>query len=262
MNISNFAKCSVTLKSVLILAVLWGSAGMSAQEVFPLKDISQISGKFFIEMRYATKWNFAGRKIHSYLANKCFLSQETIDALIQVQTEVEQSGLSLLLFDCYRPQSAVNDFYQWSQNSRDQKMKSIFYPAEIKSQLFQRGYISTRSGHSRGSTVDLTLVKTQDAVGRYPRLGRLAFQETITDCRFGSIDNAAVAQLDMGTYYDCFSDLSATGSLFVSEIAQQNRAFLKSTMERFGFKNYSKEWWHFTLINESFPNTYFDHPVR
>ena len=140
-------------------------------------------------------------------------------------------GLVLKAFDCYRPTRAVANFVRWARDLSDTAGKREFYPDVDKSTLFRDGYISSRSGHSRGSTIDLTLARADGH------------------------------ELDMGTPFDFFSTRSWP-SANVSAEAKANRAVLASAMRRRGFRPYDKEWWHFTLSHEPFPDTYFDFPVR
>ena len=155
------------------------------------------------------------------------------EALANVQRDLVAKGLGLKVFDCYRPARAVAHFVRWARAIDDVKMKSRFYPGEDKRQLFSRGYLASRSGHSRGSTVDLTVVTLADK-----------------------------AELDMGTPFDFFSARSWPGDRSVSVDAQRNRRTLSDAMRKRGFLPHSKEWWHFTLRREPFPDTYFDFAVR
>jgi zinc D-Ala-D-Ala dipeptidase len=220
-----------------------------------LVEIRTVDPTIVVEARYATNHNFIGRPIAGYHAEKCFLTPEAANALKNVQTEVRQFGLSLKVYDCYRPQRAVNDFIAWAKDARDQKMKAEFYPRVDKRDAFRLGYIAEKSGHSRGSTVDLTLIPWPAPPEEHYRQG-----QHLVDCtsprRFG--DNT----LDMGTGYDCFDELAHTANPGVPPLARRNRLLLKSVMEKFGFKNYENEWWHFTLANEPYPNDYFDVEVR
>ncbi|MEL6616976.1 MAG: M15 family metallopeptidase, partial [Bacteroidota bacterium] len=164
----------------------------------------------------------------------------------------------LKVYDCYRPQQAVSHFVRWA-NGSDAAMKTAFYPDENRGRLFQRGYIARRSGHSRGSTVDLTLVDLPASgaiITSYPQ------RDELKRCDRPRGERIDEADLDMGTAYDCLDTASATASGAVSAEAQRNRQILKSAMARRGFRNYSKEWWHFTLNGEPFRNTYHDFPVE
>ena len=147
--------------------------------------------------------------------------------------DLEPRGLTIKVFDCYRPERAVAHFVRWARDLKDEKMKAQFYPEVDKSELFNEGYIAARSGHSRGSTADLTLARRSDG-----------------------------KELDMGTPFDFFSPLSWPSDRHVSAEAQANRALLAQAMRRRGFMSYHKEWWHFTLRGEPFRDRHFDFPVR
>jgi D-alanyl-D-alanine dipeptidase len=222
--------------------------------------LSEAAPEIAQEIRYTTAYNFVGEPIDAYLAPECVLTEPAAEALAAVARDLARDGLGLKVYDCYRPQSAVDHFARWT-GRRDSSMKAAFYPSEPKGWLFARGYIATRSGHSRGSTVDLTLVRlpASDAVltdfpdpsgGLLPRCDRP---------RGERLDER---DLDMGTAYDCLSPLSATASREVSAEARRNRLRLREAMSRRGFRNYPKEWWHFTLRDEPHPGTYFDVPVE
>jgi zinc D-Ala-D-Ala dipeptidase len=185
------------------------------------------------DIRYAGSNNFVGRPLAGYQAAECVVKREVAMALRRIQDLLAPQKLSLKMFDCYRPQRAVAQFVRWAQRIDDLKRKREFYPDLDKRDLFKEGYIAERSGHSRGSPVDATLVRRAD--------GR---------------------ELDMGSPFDFFSPKSWPADTSVSAQAQQNRALLAAAMTRGGFRPYDKEWWHFTLIDEPFPDTYFDFPVR
>lgn len=213
-----------------------------------------------VEMRYASSWNFAGKPIPGYLANKCFLSKEAAQALAMVQKDLITKRLGLLALDCYRPKRAVAEFVRWTKDQKDQKMKAIYYPDENKTDLIERGYIADKSGHSRGSTIDLTLINLMPSKTPQPQWPALRFMEEKIDCRKqGRI--TATWQLDMGTMFDCFSVLANTLHPEISQTAKNNRKILLDAMDKRGFSNYEKEWWHFTLKDEPFKDTYFDTPI-
>lgn len=220
-------------------------------------DVLKMNPNIKVELRYFSEWNFMGRAIDGYRANKCFLAKEAAQSLAKVQEHLHGLGYSLLVFDCYRPQRSVAEFVKWVQDPRDLKMKKIFYPDEPKDKLVERGYIASKSGHSRGATVDLTVVKNQPTKNN----GKLKYRENVIDCRKPkSIEKTG--QLNMGTAFDCFSELANTDSDKVSAEARGNRKILKEAMEKFGFVNYAKEWWHFTLKEEPFKERYFDFVVE
>lgn len=186
-----------------------------------------------LEIRYFTENNFVGEKVDGYLAPHCYLSKKAATFLGQAQAEANKLGLALKIFDCYRPQTAVNHFIRWAKNTSDTRTKKEYYPNIAKEDLFSKGYIAEKSGHSRGSTIDLTLV-----------------------------DTTTGKELDMGTPYDFLDTLSNTADSRVSDEQRKNRYLLKDIMEGHGFKNYRKEWWHFSLKEEVYPDTYFDFPVE
>ncbi|HEX9951087.1 MAG TPA: M15 family metallopeptidase [Rubricoccaceae bacterium] len=218
------------------------------------------------EMRYATAFNFVGERIDGYHAPVCILTTEAAEALARVDADLAAHNLGLKVYDCYRPQAAVDHFVRWARSGQE-TMKRGFYPTEPTATLFRRGYIATRSGHTRGSTVDLTLVRrppgaaVQDASrypdpagGPLPRCDRN--RDGSADARFDDGD------LDMGTAFDCLSPRAATAARGIPAAARRNRETLRAAMERRGFENYSKEWWHFTLRPEPFPRTYHTFPVE
>jgi D-alanyl-D-alanine dipeptidase len=198
-------------------------------------DVSTLVPGLVVDMRYAGAHNFVGAPVDGYDRPVCLLTRQAAQALARVQRDLESRKLGLKVFDCYRPRSAVAHFVRWARDVRDTKMKAEFYPAVDKRQLFSLGYISPQSGHSRGSTVDITLVR---------------------------LDGAEPVELDMGTAFDTFSPRSWPSDTTVGAEARRNRALLADAMRRQGFVRYVKEWWHFTLGGEPFPGTYFDFPVQ
>ena len=206
--------------------------------------VSDVSSTILQDMRYYGERNFVGRPVEGYEAPQCWLTRPAAEALAAVQADLQPFGLTLMVFDCYRPQRAVDHFVRWARDIRDTETKKAYYPNVPKGALFGEGYIASRSGHSRGSTVDLTLVP----VGAPGHLGAGGCDELLP--------------LGMGTGYDCFSPRSSTADTAVTAQARANRLLLKTMMERHGFRNYPKEWWHYTLRGEPFPETYFDFPVE
>lgn len=206
--------------------------GFSQQYPEGFASIDSVLSGVVLELRYASTNNFTGRIVKGYESPKKVLSAAALEALKGVQDSLIRLGLGLKIFDGYRPQRAVNHFIAWAQLPTDTLAKAAYYPDVPKDSLFAKGYIAERSGHSRGSTVDLTLIYLK---------GPSAGQE-----------------IDMGGTYDFFGPQSATDYDQISEDQQLNRRLLLELMTHFGFSNYSKEWWHFTLKNEPFAHTYFD----
>jgi len=218
--------------------------------------LDEVDPTILHDIRYTTRHNFVGRRIHGYREPLCVLTRPAAKALERAQDALLAVGYSLKVYDCYRPQTAVNHFVRWAGRLPDDRMKAEFYPRVDKSQLFEDGYIAARSGHSRGSTVDLTLVRLPAASQpRWrPSMG-------LVPCYAPYGERFADNSIDMGTGYDCFDTLSHTLDPRVQGAAHQNRLLLKSILEAVGFTNYANEWWHYTLADEPFPNRYFDFPV-
>lgn len=219
---------------VILMATLIELPAAAAQSRPPnFVDASTVVPNLVVEMRYLGSNNFVGRPIDGYEKPICYLTREAAAALAEVARDLEKQGLAIKAYDCYRPVRAVAHFARWARNLRDVARKADYYPQVDKTNLFRDGYIAARSGHSRGSTMDIGLVTRAD--------GR---------------------DLDMGTPFDFFSPRSAPGDKTVSPQAQANRKLLADAMRRRGFMPYNKEWWHFTLRREPYPDTYFDFPVR
>ncbi|WP_158881318.1 M15 family metallopeptidase [Amycolatopsis anabasis] len=217
-------------------------------------DLRAIDPTILHDIRYFTPHNFVGRRVHGYLAPRCLLTRPAAEALREAQRRLVPLGYSLKVYDCYRPQRAVDDFVRWAERLADQRMKAEFYPRIDKTTLFRDGYIAAKSGHSRGSTMDLTLVKLP-AKPQRPYFPGEPLRPCYAPDRFP--DNA----VDTGTGFDCFDTLAHTDDPRVTGEARANRQLLKGTLEAVGMKNLPEEWWHYTLRNEPFPDTYFDFPV-
>jgi D-alanyl-D-alanine dipeptidase len=186
------------------------------------------------DLRYRLSDNFLGRPVNGYLGTRAILTRPAAQALAKIQAELHRQGLGLLILDAYRPQRAVDHFVEWAKDLSDTKKKESYYPDVHKTELFAQGYIAARSGHSRGSTVDVTVVSLS-----------LPHQ-----------------QLDMGSSFDFFGQISWFDATGLSSEQQANRSILKSVMVKHGFIPYNQEWWHFTLSSEPFPDTYFDFEIR
>jgi D-alanyl-D-alanine dipeptidase len=224
-------KLALALIAALV-AALGAQAALAQERPAAFVDAAATVPGLIVDMRYAGSHNFVGRPIDGYQAPRCLLTQAAAAALADVARDLAARGLHLKVFDCYRPTRAVANFVRWARDLSDVAGKAEFYPDVDKRTLFRDGYIAARSGHSRGSTADLTLAR---ADGR---------------------------ELDMGTPFDFFSPKSWTADPSISAEAHANRALLATAMRRRGFRPYAKEWWHFTLRSEPFPDTYFDFPVK
>ncbi len=208
------------------------------------------------DIRYRTAHNFTGRPVEGYEQPLCVLTRPAAEALHRVQVRLLREGYSLKVYDCYRPQRAVDSFVEWAQDPDDELTKEEFYPDVDKSRLFEDGYIAERSGHSRGSTVDLTLVELPAKRTRAYRPG-----EPLVPCHAPQEERFPDNSVDMGTGYDCFDTLSHTFDPRVTGEQRANRLRLREALGREGFAPYDLEWWHFTHRPETFPDTYFDFPV-
>ncbi len=208
------------------------------------------------DMRYFGSHNFLGRPVAGYEANECILTRRAALRLKKVQARLKSKSLSLKVYDCYRPKRAVSDFIAWARNLGDRKTKAEFYPTIPKSELFRRKYIAKRSKHSRGSTVDLTIITLPPAAE--PVYDPDAPQAA---CHLPRSQRFADNSLDFGTGYDCFHELSHTRNPAITGAAKANRMLLVSEMRRAGFTNYHREWWHFELKDEPYRKTHFDFPV-
>ncbi|MFF2326526.1 MULTISPECIES: M15 family metallopeptidase [unclassified Streptomyces] len=208
------------------------------------------------EMRYPTAHNFMGEPVDGYRQPLCILTRPAARALHRAQTRLLKQGYSLKVYDCYRPQRAVDHFVRWAEDLDDETMKDEFYPRVDKTRLFADGYIAEKSGHSRGSTVDLTLVKLPAAP-----TGPYVPGEKQVPCYAPQAERFPDNSVDMGTGFDCFDTLSHTDDPRVQGTQRAHRQFLKKTLTDVGFVNLAEEWWHYTFKPEVFPDTYFDFPV-
>ncbi|MBU2950148.1 M15 family metallopeptidase [Tamlana agarivorans] len=186
-----------------------------------------------VELRYNTANNFVGKPVNGYHGNHLILTKKAAQALKNVNDDLQMQNLCLKVYDGYRPQRAVDHFVMWAREVNDTLTKQVFYPHIKKKYLFKQQYISSHSGHSRGSTLDLTI-----------------------------IDGMTGEPLDMGSPFDFFGPISWYNHQGITKQQKKNRKLLHDLMLKYGFRGYSKEWWHYTLRHEPFPNTYFDFPIE
>jgi D-alanyl-D-alanine dipeptidase len=218
-----------------LFAAAFTAAGMRAlaqESPASFVDAATVVPGLIADMRYAGSHNFTGRPVDGYEAPRCLMTREAATALAGAARDLTGQGLVFKVFDCYRPARAVANFERWARDINDTLGKAEFYPDVDKRTLFRDGYIASRSGHSRGSTVDLSLARADGG------------------------------DLEMGTPFDFFSPKSWTADPTVTATQHGNRMLLATTLRRHGFYGYDKEWWHFTLRSEPYPNTYFDFPVK
>ena len=236
----------------LLAAALLGCGPLVAQtgrEHFV--EIGEAVPDAILEIRYYGTFNFVGDRIDGYLAPKALLTREAADSLRAVSDDLMRQGYRLKIYDAYRPQQAVEHFVRWARDLKDRRMKRYFYPDLDKSVLFRQGYIALHSGHTRGSTVDLTLFdmdteKEVDMGGTFDWFGEESHPSFCGNPRTGVYDAAAAANTPRG----------------ITEEQFRNRLILREAMMRHGFRPMATEWWHFTLTHEPFPDQYFNFPVQ
>jgi zinc D-Ala-D-Ala dipeptidase len=239
-------------RQVLIWLSLTGSA--LAAETMPedfvyLREVDPTIGQ---DMRYAGSRNFTGAPVPGYQASECVLVRQAAEALKRVQDGLRSKGLTLKVYDCYRPTQAVASFVEWAKEPDELEAKASYYPNLDKSALFP-DYIATRSGHSRGATLDLTIQPLDAKPGSH--------KTESPSCTAPQSGSAPDGSLAMGTNFDCFDVRANTKALGLTEEEMSNRALLVEAMQAQGFVNYPMEWWHFTFQPEPYPDTYFDFPI-
>ena len=252
----------LALLALIAIAIAWPAGGEALAKPKPRKappefvSLHDVAPSILLDIRYFTRHNFIGRRIHGYRAPMCILTRRAAKGLARVQAAVLATGYTLKVYDCYRPQRAVDDFVRWAGRLRDERMKREFYPRVEKSRLFEDGYIAERSGHSRGSTMDLTIVRLPAEPTRPYHPG-----QPLVPCFAPQDERFPDNSVDMGTGYDCFDTRSHTLDPRVQGPQRANRLLLKNTLEDVGLVNLPEEWWHFTYKPEPYPDTYFDFPV-
>lgn len=270
------------MKPLLCALVLLTAAPAAAGDLPPgFVYLREAAPAIAQDMRYATSDNFTGRPVPGYQAAECVLRREAAAALARVAADLVPQGLALKVYDCYRPLRAVKAFWRWSQDARVGG-DTRFYPHVPKRELFARGYIAARSRHSAGVAVDLTLVaftahqpptvRTRES--GYPELqmqtsqrapesplarGRTDINANVSACTAPVAQRAGDDALDMGTGFDCLDPKSFTRSAAVTPAQRRLRLLLKSAMERHGFRNYFREWWHYEFRDA--PRRLYDFPI-
>ncbi|RTL50288.1 MAG: peptidase M15 [Bradyrhizobiaceae bacterium] len=226
------------------------SAPLPADFVY-LRDIDPT---IIQDMRYATANNFVGHRLNGYEAGECIVTRRVGNALAGVQRDLVPRGLSLKMYDCYRPQRAVDDMYAWAQDGHEVKAQKLYNPKMSKKDLFRLGYIARHSGHSTGKAVDLTIVPLPE-----PKVPPFDPKADYGDCTQDASVRAPDSSVDMGAGYDCSDEKAHTASKAITPDQRKWRDTLVSAMGKQGFVNYDMEWWHFSLPGEG--NTAYDFPV-
>jgi D-alanyl-D-alanine dipeptidase len=238
----------------LLIALLSGFPASAEEMPEGFVYLRDIDPTILQDMRYAGERNFTGDSVPGYDAPECVLVREAAEALKAVQSDLRQSGFSLKVYDCYRPARAVKAFVAWATKPDDPRTKAFYYPNIRKDDLFP-DYIARVSGHSRGATVDLTIVPA-DASESASREDAKPLP-----CTAPAAERGTDVRIDMGTAFDCFDRKANTFAPGLSGEQERNRRLLLHAMQRRGFQNYEKEWWHYTLRNEPFPETIFNFPI-
>jgi zinc D-Ala-D-Ala dipeptidase len=244
MVLQRLTRAGLVLLMLLPAPVLAGSA--LPRGLVYLRDVDPTIVQ---DIRYAGSHNFVGRPIRGYLAAECILSASAANALQAVQRKLAEKKLSLIVWDCYRPKRAVDDFLRWSKDPTHSEMKAEFYPRTGKTMLFALGYLAKPSAHSRGSTVDVGIVPSDVSSAPPPDPS-----QPLKGCTSPKGERFEDGTIDFGTGFDCLDALATTSNAVVGEIARRNRQTLKSHMREAGFRPYFREWWHFELVNEPFGN--------
>lgn len=244
MNSLNTSRCRTFVGHILFLwgLLAWGAIADNPSHTDPdtrpddFVELTDYISGIQLDLKYATLDNFTGQIVQGYQNGQCLITRSAADALKKVQSDLKDMGLSLLVFDAYRPQHAVDCFVRWSKHPEtNDHIKQRFFPKLKKSELFPKGYIADESGHSRGSTIDLTICSIRK--------------------------NGKIKPLNMGAPFDFFGEEAGTKYQGITPQQRANRLLLKQLMEKHGFRHYSVEWWHFTLNNEPYPDTYFNFPI-
>lgn len=229
-----FRKTFIGVLAVLILFVTPVAAQKSTapDDSSGFVNLSEVVPDIIMEVRYHSTYNFVGERIDGYEVPCVLMTREAAEALKAVSDDLKAKGYRLKVYDAYRPQMAVDHFMRWAENN-DTGMKKYFYPKIAKDRIIPEGYVARKSGHSRGSTIDLTLF----------------------DMKTGK-------EVDMGGTFDYFGELSHPDYKKITKAQYNNRMILRDAMTKHGFKPLEEEWWHFTLKDEPYPDTYFTFPVR
>ena len=233
MKAKSFLVLCITVFVLNFFVSSTGVAEISPTDSSGFVVLTDVVPDAIMEVRYYTLYNFIGDRVRGYEEPVALVTRETANALQEVNKELLPMGYTIKVFDAYRPQMAVDHFVEWARDLNDVRMQSYFYPEERKANLFAHGYIASRSGHSRGSTVDLTLYDLRNQ-----------------------------CDVDMGGTFDYFGYRSHTDFLDLTEQQKQNRQLLRTIMLKHGFRGIDTEWWHFTLNNEPYPHTYFNFDVK
>lgn len=238
----------------LILLLLSGCASFQAPHAAMPEGftyLAAVDASVIQSPRYYGTENFLARRVLGYTSPQILCATKAAQALSRAQKMFASKGYSLVVYDAYRPQRSVNEFMRWSTDMSDQVAKGRYYPTIDKKDVFDLGYVAKKSGHSRGSTFDVSLIKVGDLVNE----AKLSSRTLLDGSVIPFLDDNTI---DMGSSFDLFHPVSHHDTPLISDVHTERRNLLRSVMKEHGFKEYSEEWWHYTLVDEPFPNAYFD----
>lgn len=246
-------KFKISISVVICLFLILNLGCSKPQSTLPegFVFLSDVDPSVIENVRYATAENFLGRIVPGYNTKRIVVTQAAANALKAAHDDLKKQGYSLVVYDAYRPQRSVDAFVKWAEDINDLNAKSKYYPTIDKKDLFKLDYIAAKSSHTRGSTFDLTLIKT----GNTLKSINLSQRTLTSGVTIPFLDDNTV---DMGSSFDLFHPASHHDSPFVDPKYTQMRNVLRETMKKHGFKEYKEEWWHYTLANEPYPDTYFN----
>ena len=239
---------------ILFFLIIKGSISELPEKFVYIKDIDD---SIIVNLKYFRKDNFIGRRVPHYLANKGIMTIDTAIALSKAQRKFLEKGYSIVIYDAYRPSSSVDYFVKWMHNEYDTIRKKYHYPYIERKADMEGIYIASKSGHSRGSTVDISIIKTDKKL-----LPESVYEERIFNGKIYPFNNDNT--IDCGTSFDLMDPASWADDnpMDFTEEQKANRQFIRTVMESSGFKVLPEEWWHFSLIDETFPETYFDFDIE
>lgn len=242
----------------LLLLIFVSTSLMANQLPEGFVYVRDVDPTIIENIRYTTDQNFVGKPLDGYKKPRAILTKEAAQALHRVQQDLLREGYSLVIYDAYRPQQAVDHFVKWGKDAEDDKTQPLYHPRITKEEVFAQKYVSTRSSHSRGSTVDVTIISTKSSL---KSVDEIKFEErTLKDGqKIIYLDDGTV---DMGSSFDLFDKASHPDSNLIEQKYVNHRRYLQTKMEKQGFEVYPGEWWHFTLKNEPHPDTYFDFAIE
>ncbi len=218
-----------------------------------LVDLSSVDSSIIMNLRYFGNENFTGQTVPGYKKKRILLTKKAALALACVQKNLKEKGFSLVVYDAFRPQKAVNFFKTWAKGP-DLSCQASYYPGLSKPDLFKKGYVAEKSSHSRGSTVDVTII----ALDKSLCVPKLVMRKLKNASEVPFLDDGTV---DMGGHWDFFHKVSWHDTTFITDAQRANREILRTTMKKNGFNEYAEEWWHYTFADEPYPDTYFDFDI-